>query len=501
MANDFPEVRQRIADRAALQSGDVAKLLANTRREIANVSAEPGWTRYWSDERHIPDYSRVQERLESLLASGHADDVVALGDEILRRGIQQVEMSDDEGETGQEIAGCMEIVFRALKASSKTVPERLLWEIDAHLRDDYSTLDGVKGLLSDRSAGAPVEWSVVADNLAQRLETIPTTAKSDTDGDNRDYHRKAVMRWLLDALKRAGREQEITAILTREAEITNCYVELVDHLLAGKQKESAAEWAHKGFERTIEKLPGIAWSLEERLRNLAASKRDMPLVAAFWAMEFFDQPDVDRYAEVRKATAPLGLWDTVRPMLLRWLETGSRPDQAPAEQPARRGRAKGVSPEATRKSAWPLPFTGLLVPGEKGRYRSFPDTDVLVAIAIQEKRNDDVLLWYERAGKGGGYWQDHQGETVAEAVQETHPDEALAIWLRLARAQIALTKPAAYQMAGMSLAKMKTVYERTGRLPEWERLLVALRAENARKPRMIEVLDGLEGKRSRILKP
>ena len=135
------------------------------------------------------------------------------------------------------------------------------------------------------------------------------------------------------------------------------------------------------------------------------------------------------------------------------------------------------------------------------RYRSFPDTAALIAIAIQEKRNDDVLLWYERAGNRGGYWQDHQGETVAEAVQETHPDEALAIWLRLAQAENALTKPAAYQMAGVSLTKMKTVYRRTGRLPEWERFLVALRMENARKPRMIEVLDGLEGKRSRILKP
>jgi uncharacterized Zn finger protein len=120
---------------------------------------------------------------------------------------------------------------------------------------------------------------------------------------------------------------------------------------------------------------------------------------------------------------------------------------------------------------------------------------------MKEKRNDDVLRWYGQAGKRGGYWQDHQGEAVAAAVQETHPDEALAIWLRSAKTQIAMTKPAAYQMAGTSLAKMKAVYQRTGRLAEWDRLVATLRAENARKPRMIEVLDGLEGKRSRILKP
>lgn len=502
LAGDFPDVRQRIADRAELQSGDVAKLLATTRREIANVSADPGWSRHWSNERHIPDYSRVQERLESLLASGHADEVVELGDEILQRGIAQLGMSDDEGETGREIADCMEIVLRALKASSKTGAERLLWEIDARMQDDYSILDGVEGSLADRSSGTPADWSAVADNLAQRLDALPSSAaKGDTDGSHRDYRRQALMRRLLDALKRAGREPEITAILTREADITSCYVELVDHLRSGKQKEDAEEWARKGFAKTIGNLPGIAWALEERLRDLASRKKDMPLVAAFRAMEFFDRPDVDRYAKVQDATVPLGLWDTVRPMLLDWLETGSRPDRAPIEEPARRGRARGAPPVTTRKSAWPLPSTGLPVPDEAGRYRSFSHTDTLIAIAIREGRNDDVLRLYERAGERGGYPQAYQGETVADAVQETHPDAALAIWLRLARAEIAMTKPAAYQTAGMSLTKMKIVYRRTGRLPEWERLLEMLRTENVRRPRMIEVLDGLEGKRSRILKP
>jgi len=502
LANDFPDVRQRIADRAELQSGDVAKLLANTRREIATVSAESGWTRHWSNEEHIPDYSRVRERLEALLASGHADEVVALGEEILRRGIQQVEMSNDEGETGQEIAGCMEIVFRALRASSKTGAERLLWEIDAHMRDDYCILDGIKGSLAGPSSETSADWSAVADNLSRRLEAIPAvSAKGDTDGSNRDYRRKAVMRWLLDSLKRAGREQEITAILTREAEITSCYVELVDRLLAEKRKEAAEEWARKGFERTIEKLPGIAWALEERLRNLAARRRELPLVAAFRDMEFFDRPDVNRYAEVQQATTALGLWDAIRPLLLHWLETGSRPDQAPADVAQQRSsKPKGAPQDTTGKTAWPLPSTGLLVPGEKGRYQSFPDTATLIAIAIQEKRNDDVLRWYEQAGKRGGFWQDHEGQTVADAVQTTHPDEALAIWLRMAKSQIAMTKPSAYQMAGVSLAKMKAVYQQVDRLPEWEHLLATLRTENARKPRMLEVLDGLEGKRSRILK-
>lgn len=505
LASDFPGVRQRIADRVELQSGDIAKLIANTRREIEKVSAEPGWTRHWSNERHIPDYSRVQERLESLLQSGHADEVVTLGEYILQRGLQQVGMSDDEGETGQEIADSMEIVFRALKSSSKTGAERLLWDIDTRLRDNYCIMDNINGPLADNTAFTLADWSAVADNLMRRMEGIGISAaadRRDIDGSDRGYRRKEIMRWLLDALKNGGRDREITAILMREAEITHCYVELVDHLLADKQKEAAAEWSRKGFERTIEKLPGIAWSLEERLRDLATRKKDWPLVAAFRAMEFFDRPDVERYTAIQNAVSSLGLWDVIRPMLLGWLETGVRPDKKPAAETPRGGKRKASPlPPATPKESWPLPPTSLLVPGEKGRYRFFPDTATLIAIAIEEKRNDDALRWYNHESKRGGYWQDNHGETVAAAVQETHPDAALAIWKCIAKSQIAMTKPAAYQMAGACLEKMKPVYQRTGRLAEWERLLAELRVENARKPRMIEVLDGLEGKRSRILKP
>jgi len=502
LANDFPEVHQRIADRVELQSGDVAKLVTNTRREIARVSAEPGWTRHWSNERHIPDYSRVRERLESLLKSGHADEVVALGEELLQRGLHQVGMSDDEGETGQEVARCMEVVFRALESSSKPAAERLLWEIDARLRDNYSILDGIEGPLAHRATLTTADWSAVADELARRLEALPA---GDTDrevGDSdRGYRRQAIMRWLLDVLKQGGRERETTGILVREAEITHCYVELVDHLLADKQPDAAAEWARKGFERTIGKLPGIAWSLEERLRDIAARRKNLPLVAAFRAMEFFDRPEVERYTALQEAASALEIWAQIRPMLLRWLETGVRPDKRPAPEPPRQRRQKGSpSAQAKPREPWPLPPTGLAVAGEKDPYWSFPDTGALITIAIRERRNDDVLRWYKQSSQPEGWGADYLGETVAAAVQQTHPEEALTIWKRHVISQIATTKPAAYQAAGAHLEKMKAVYHRTDRLAEWEQLLTELRTKHARKPRFIEVLGRLEGKRSRILK-
>ena len=58
----------------------------------------------------------------------------------------------------------------------------------------------------------------------------------------------------------------------------------------------------------------------------------------------------------------------------------------------------------------------------------------------------------------------------------------------------------AYGTAGMYLEKMRAVYARNDRRAEWDALIARLRAEHARKRRLLEVLDGLEGKRSPILK-
>ena len=109
----------------------------------------------------------------------------------------------------------------------------------------------------------------------------------------------------------------------------------------------------------------------------------MPLVAAFRALEFFDRPDAERYAAVQQATADLGLWDTVRPLLLGWLETGSRPDEQPAPGAMPRVGKGKRAPAPAGPASWPLPPTGLPVPVEKGGYRSFPDTGTLIAIAVR----------------------------------------------------------------------------------------------------------------------
>jgi len=95
LAERYPVVCETLQDLEDLSKGTVRKMVMTVRKEIHELSAEPGWRNYWNDEGFTPDYSRVRDRIEALLARGHADDVVALGKELLEAGRSQVEMSHD----------------------------------------------------------------------------------------------------------------------------------------------------------------------------------------------------------------------------------------------------------------------------------------------------------------------------------------------------------------------------------------------------------------------
>ena len=145
-AEAFAEIRERLA----LQDGDVGRLVDEARKAIKKATAEPGWSNRWSGEGYRPDYGPVRKRLERLLELGHADEVVALGREFLRRGLEQVASShDEEGETAMDFAEALSVVFEAAMQSSLTGPERLLLAIDAELGDDIDALGDATAIVLD----------------------------------------------------------------------------------------------------------------------------------------------------------------------------------------------------------------------------------------------------------------------------------------------------------------------------------------------------------------
>lgn len=482
------DVRQFIQDRHNLSAGAVPKLVKSLRAEIADLSQESGWRNQWSGEGSLPDYSRVRGRLQALLAQGHADVVLEVGAQLLEAGTKQVEISDDEGETAEEIATCMDIVFQALPRSSRAPAEQMWWAVEADLADGYELCRGAQPFWG---RSHPTEaWNGLANQLAQRLGMKMGTG---TGGDCPDqglspfragasphflesFQRDRLSNWLILALERAGRRAEIIPLCRQEAVKTGSYPRLVEHLMKAKQWKEAEVWIRKGIVATEKQWPGIAHQLRTAFREMRERQQDWPAVAALRADEFFVEPNLKTFQALEKAAKRAGVGPEVRAAAMQYLETGTRPQ--PSTQ------------------LWPLSESGLQATTRHFQVEP-PMTDVLIDIAIAEKRSDEVLRWYDRRKprSRGWDWRWPTEDRIADAVVAKYPDQAVAIWKQLAEAQIALTNPKAYDIAAGYLRKVSRVLKQQGKGQDWQGYLAALRQANERKRRFVETLDILAGRR------
>jgi uncharacterized Zn finger protein len=228
--------------------------------------------------------------------------------------------------------------------------------------------------------------------------------------------------------------------------------------------------------------------LRTTLRELREREKDWPRVAAFYAEDFFQQPGVHTFQELQKAAKRAGVEPAVRTAAMHYLETGELPQAAKQTK-----KGKAIPP-------WPLPETGAPAV-TKQRQVPAPMIATLIDIAIAEKRPDEVLRWYDQQkpkttswGPGWGYgWVDE--DRIATAVVDTHPDRAIAVWKKVAEEQIAQTSVRSYESAATYLRKIHRVFKKLDKEPAWKSYLAELRQANIRKPRCVEILDGLAGRR------
>jgi len=484
----FPELREEFRDRIALGEGDVDRLVTEARKEIKRVASESGWQNTWKGDGHTPDYSRVKHRLERLLELGHLDAVVRLGKELLTLGNEQIGQSNDEGETAEAVGECVPIIFQAVAASTLTPAHKLLFAIDAHLRDDYGIVNDATDVIIKMS-GAKSAWSEVADVLTQRTKS----PVKDDDHYYREYQHEHIADWLIRALENAGREDEILAVCEQEARVSGSYERLVKRLIEKKQYEEAERWAAEGIEKTAAKLPGIASSLEKLLGEMAIQRRQWPIAAAHAAFGFFSHPSRDSFQNLLKAAAKEGCEDSIRGIALSFLETGASPLPSPGN----------VSAKSVENAEWPLPMPAYLLPllGNESRFRpaAGPHFDVLIDMAIADKRHADVLRWYDAMSAGqkqrGGiswYGSGGYGDQVAAAVTESHPERSLAIYRQRVDDHLPHASASAYEAVAGYLRKIRPILQSLHREVEWNGLLADIRLRYKNRPKFMEILDKLD---------
>jgi uncharacterized Zn finger protein len=468
LAGQYPEMARDLSDRKQLISGNTKTLVTRLRREIRDIGNEPGRQNYWNGEGYTPDYSGIRKKLETLLKAGHTDEVLTLGRELVTTGTSQVEESHDEGETAMEITACMPVIVGALDRSSLDASDKLNWALDAVLEDQFEVCEAFAEYLHRRHAKSA--WHTLADRLLARLNVLKSTKGA--DDFSRNYERDRLSDWAIHALERAGRKKEIIPLCETEARKTGSFDRLVERLVQERRYEDAERWIKEGIRGVGEKWPGIAAGLRDKLREIRTFEKNWPAVAAMQVEEFVRRPSRQVFTDCKKACGKAKAWPNVRESLLRYLEKGELP---------------------WKQKGWPLPESGLDRPDADQRKR-FPLVDDLIEIAILEKKPDQVLRWYDQRPKGRFGWYGVDEDAIATAVQAHAPGRAVAIWKNKAERLIAQVKPSAYQEAVKYLRKAAKVMTQEKKQAEWERYLKSLREEHIRKRRLMEMLDGLDGK-------
>jgi uncharacterized Zn finger protein len=341
-----------------------------------------------------------------------------------------------------------------------------MWALDLVLDDPFDLCDDLVGYLRQEH---PVSaWNAVADSLLKRLDT-GDFRKSDF---SRDYKRDRLADWAIHALEQAGRNEEIIPLCESEAQKTDSYVRLVNRLIALERFEDAERWIRKGIAATKQEYSGIASQLRGTLLTIRTRQQDWSSVAILQVEEFVRSPSVRTFENCKDAADRLDAWPSIRHALRDHLASGQLPWKHPE---------------------WPLPAPGKDAPKPERR-DTFPKFSTLIEIAIQEKKPEEVLRWYDSYPIKHMFRHGSLDESVATAIATYAPDRAVAIWKDLAEQQIARVKPSAYHEAAGYLRKAAKVMIREKREAEWTQYLTGLRKEHFRKKRLLEILDTLSAK-------
>lgn len=467
----FPDVREFLEDRRKVRSGNASTLLKAIRQELADIREEPDWDEYEREYQPM-SFNRLKTYLQALLIAGHADEAIPLGKELINAVNFALDNYDIEGDIIDEVPACMEIVIRALPASSLSSSEKLIWAVDLELADSYELCyDILENIWNNTNKKS--DWSELADELQKRL------AVKQTD----KYLRNQLTGWLIAALEQTGREDEIIPLREREVEITGDYIQLIDLLIEEKHYEDAENWCQKAIANTDSNHLGTLSDIEDRLRTIREKTGDHLSAATFYADDFFSNPSLHTFQELCEAAQKAKVGPAVEAWARYFMETGHLP------------RTKGRKRKGEPNDKWPLPKTEFEkdIDASEG-----PMIHLLIELAIAEKKPTEVLKWYDLKEPTTNYswgYMYTSSLNVAQAIKEKYPDRAIEIWKEQAESAISRVEVSGYQEAGTYLREVRDTLNRLNKEDEWEAYLSELRDENKRRPRCLEVLDGLAGKR------
>jgi uncharacterized Zn finger protein len=267
---------------------------------------------------------------------------------------------------------------------------------------------------------------------------VPVRTEKDRFSSGTHFHITRIMESLARV---SGNTEKLVAVMSRDLSHPYGYLKIAELYRAAGQHDQALAWAENG----VQTFSDVS---DPRLRDFIAEEyhrrgRHHDAMRLIWP-EFRERPKLETYQTLERHAKAAGNWP-------EWRE------RALAE--IRESVAKG-------------------------------DRSLLVKIHLYE--GDVEAAWRNaRAGDSASrLWIE-----LAAALESDHPEEAAAIYVKQAEAEMKAAQNGRYKPAVELLVKAAAVMKRTGKNAEFVSYLEALRAKRKIRTKFIELLD----KKSRLL--
>lgn len=389
----------------------------------------------------------VLERIAALLKDGHATAVIELAEHALEQLEITISVADDSsGELSGLLWSAQELHLAACADAARNgaidpvaLADRLFdwelssqWEVFLGAAATYADVLGEAGLARYRALAEPL-WA-----------DLPTRAPGDAQ-DWAGHSRRYRITTMMEAL--AGDLDELIAIKRKDLSSDFQFLRIAEACRQAGADDRALEWAERGVETFGSGCgAGLRDFLAEEYQRRGRHAEALDLA---WS-QLVGRPCLDTYRALRDRAVRAGQWSAWRDKAL----------------------------DALRDAAGPTPDRARMAPfGPQGRSE-------LVRVLLWEDEVD--AAWTEAIA--GGCTPDLWLQ-LAKAREDTHPDDAAAVYLDRLEPTIAGTNNAAYEHAVQLLGRLERCLVAAGRDDELMQIVARIRTAHKRKRNLMALLD------------
>ncbi len=457
------KLKESLEHKIILTGKQSSKILSSLHKEIKLLFQEV-------EENDDPDFDKIKESL-NWLVDNECNSIPEILKQLIQLGNHAMNFVHEVFYGEEALIECIKIGMKGIQKLDWQDDKKILFCMELNkINEYYSTDDFFETIYSSASQEA---WSKVADFLlsdVDKVKSLPKDKHQKIEFSVKYQYQNSVKE-VIFALDEADRKKEILPLLRKEAFITDDFRNLIPELMNRKEYNEIKSIIDENL-----KTSDDYFYLVSKLKEILVIENNNEYLLKISMWEYSYKPRMDEYREIKRISTKLNKWNVIQEWILYFSETGNKLfDQENPEKYLQTKREKSLFEN------------------------QYPDFREIILIYIYENDPHKVWEWYNLAAKAykakPTSFTPLPEDQIAKTIQEIKPNEAIAIWKFLAEKSIGLVNPTGYAGALPLLKQAKALLLKIGKNKDWDEYYQNLKFRNKNRPRCLEELAKLSGKK------